>query len=132
MGLPAAKQNDQVVGTDTHIVMVPSPSGQVPTPLPHPFSGRLDQQLSSDVKIEGLFAATVGSVASNNPPHIPTPPGVAFQVPPANRGTVTTGSASVKINGQQAARTGDTVDSCDDVGNPSDSAIIASSTVLIG
>ena len=132
MGLPAAKQNDQVVGIDIHIVMVPSISGQVPTPLPHPFSGPLDQQLSSDVRIEGRFAATVGSVASNNPPHIPTPPGVAFQIPPANRGTVTTGSATVKINGKQAARAGDTVDTCDDIGNPAESTIIATSMVLIG
>ena len=132
MGLPAAKQNDQVVGIDIHIVMVPSPSGQVPTPLPHPFSGRLDQQLSTDVKVDGMFAATVGSIATNSPPHFPTPPGVAFQIPPANRGTVTVGSAVVKINGKQAARAGDPVDSCDDVGNPADSSIIAVSTVRIG
>jgi len=132
MGLPAAKQNDQVVGVDIHIVMVPSPSGQVPVPLPHVFSGVLDQELSSDVKIDGLPAATVGSVATNNPSHIPTPPGVSFQIPPADRGTVTTGSATVMINGKQAARMGDIVDSCDDVGNPADSSIVAVSTVLIG
>jgi uncharacterized Zn-binding protein involved in type VI secretion len=132
MGVPAAKQTDQVVGIDIHIVMVPSISGQVPTPLPHPFSGRLDQQLSADVKIEGRFAATVGSVATNDPPHVPTPPGVAFQTPPANRGTVTTGSTTVNINGKPAARQGDTVDTCDDVGNPAESTIIATSMVLIG
>lgn len=132
MGLPAAKQNDQVVGVDIHIVMVPSISGLIPLSLPHVFSGLLDQQLSTDVKIEGRFAATVGSVATNNPPHIPTPPGVAFQIPPANRGTVTTGSATVTINGKAAARSGDPVDSCNDVGAPADSSIIATSTVLIG
>jgi uncharacterized Zn-binding protein involved in type VI secretion len=92
----------------------------------------MDQQLSRDVKIEGRFAVTVGSVATNQPPHVPTPPGISFQIPPSNRGTVTTGSATVKINGKQAARAGDTVDSCDDVGNPADSSIIAVSTVLIG
>jgi len=25
MGQPAAKQGDQIVGTDTHIIMIPSP-----------------------------------------------------------------------------------------------------------
>ena len=132
MRLPAAKQNDQVVGIDIHIVMVPSPSGAVPTPLPHPFSGRLDRGLSGDVKIEGLLAATVDSVATNSPAHIPTPPGTSFQTPPANEGNVTQGSASVKINGKAAARAGDTVDSCDDMGNPADSVVVATSTVLIG
>jgi uncharacterized Zn-binding protein involved in type VI secretion len=132
MGQPAAKQGDQVLGTDIHIVMVPSVSGQVPTPLPHPFSGRLDQALSSNVTIEGKYAATVGSIATNSPAHVPTPPGVSFQMPPANSGMVTTGSAMVTINGKPAARSGDTVDSCDDVGNRADSAIVAVSTVLIG
>ena len=132
MGMPAAKENDQVVGIDIHIVMVPSAIGQVPTPLPHPFSGQLKQQLSSDVKIQGRAAATVDSVAINSPKHIPTPPGVSFQVTPADRGTVTTGSTTVKINGKKAARNGDTVDTCDDIGNPAESSIIAVSTVLIG
>jgi uncharacterized Zn-binding protein involved in type VI secretion len=132
MGQPAAKEQDQVTGIDVHIVLVPSPSGSVPTPLPHPFSGKLDQELSSDVKIEDKFAATVGSVATNQPAHTPTPPGVSFQTPPDNRGTVTMGSTTVLINGKGAARTGDPVDSCDDVGNPADSQIIAFSTVLIG
>jgi uncharacterized Zn-binding protein involved in type VI secretion len=132
MGQPAAKQNDQVVGTDVHIVMVPSPSGQVPTPLPHPFAGPLEIGLSPDVTIEGLPAASVGSIANNRPPHVPTPPGVAFQTPPANRGTVTTGSVTVSINGKAAARAGDTVDTCDDIGNPAESKILAVSTVLIG
>ena len=40
MGQPAAKQGDQVMATDTHIVMIPSPGGPVPTPLPHPLSVR--------------------------------------------------------------------------------------------
>ena len=33
MGQPAAKQGDKVMATDTHIVMIPSPGGPVPTPL---------------------------------------------------------------------------------------------------
>ena len=60
MGQPAAKQGDQVVATDTHIVMIPSPGGPVPTPLPHPFAGMLDGSLSSDVNIGGKPAAVAG------------------------------------------------------------------------
>src|SRR5438093_7894000 len=61
MGQPAAKKGDQIVATDTHIVMIPAPSGAVPTPLPHPFAGIIDGGLSSDVNIMGMPAATVDS-----------------------------------------------------------------------
>ncbi len=132
MGQPAAKHGDRAVGMDTHVVMVPSPSGQVPTPLPHPFAGVIDTRLSPDVCIEKRAAATAGSIATNTPPHLPTPPGIAFQVPPANRGPVSGGSTSVRINGRRAARAGDAVDSCDDLGVPGNSRIVAVSTVRIG
>ena len=59
MGMPAAKQGDQVVATDTHIQMVPSPGGPVPTPIPGPFMGLLDGALSTDVHIDGKPAAVV-------------------------------------------------------------------------
>jgi uncharacterized Zn-binding protein involved in type VI secretion len=111
---PAARQTDPVLATDTHVVAVPAPTGSVPTPLPHPFSGTLQTSVSSDVLINGLGAATVGSVAVNQPPHVPTPPGVSFLRPPSNRGTVQLGSATVQINGQAAARLGDPVRTCND------------------
>lgn len=111
---PAARQTDPVLATDTHVVAVPAPTGSVPTPLPHPFSGTLQTSVSGDVLINGLGAATVGSVAVNQPPHIPTPPGVSFLRPPSNRGTVQLGSATVQINGQAAARLGDPVRTCND------------------
>ena len=130
MGQPAAKENDQVVGVDTHIVMIPSPSGQVPTPLPNPFSGKLDGELSEDVNIEGKAAATEGSTASNSPSHIPS--GGNFQSEPANKGTVTMGSSTVFINGKAAARTGDTVETCNDPSDAPVSSIVASGTVFIG
>jgi|GEM_PF-420484 len=95
--LPAAKQTDQVTGVDVHIVMVPTPGGPVPTPLPHPFVGIIDSALSTTVKIMGLPAAMVGSTASNTPPHIPTPPGTAFQKPPMNKGKIQLGSPTVFI-----------------------------------
>lgn len=128
MGQAAAKQGDKAVGVDTHVVMVPAPPGPpVPTPLPHPFNGILDTNLSSDVTIDGMAAATVGSIATNTPPHIPTAPGVSFQSPPSNKGDVTSGSTSVLINGKGAARAGDPVASCD-----GSSKIVGTSTVMIG
>lgn len=132
MGAPAATQGHQVVGVDTHIVLVPSPGGPVPTPLPHPFSGQLDGGLVSTVKIGGQPAATVGSTATNAPSHIPTPPGTSFQKPPSNRGTVQMGSATVKIGGQAAARAGDPVTTCNDPADLPTGTIVATGTVLIG
>lgn len=130
MGQPAAKQGDQVIATDTHIVMIPSPGGPVPTPLPHPFVGMLDGQLSSDVNIEGKPAATEGSTATNSPSHIPQ--GGPFQTPPANQGTVQQGSGTVFINGKAAARTGDVVKTCNDPADAPVGSIVAAGTVMIG
>jgi uncharacterized Zn-binding protein involved in type VI secretion len=133
MGQPAGKQGDQIVATDTHIVMVPAPPGPpVPTPLPHPFVGIISDGLSSDVKIMGLPAATVGSTADNTPPHIPTPPGSTFQKPPTNKATIQMGSPTVKINGKMAARNGDTAMTCNDPADLPGGKVIAAGTVLIG
>ena len=131
MGQPAAKQGDQIVGVDTHIVMVPSP-GPVPTPLPHPFAGQINGALSSDVNIMGKPAATVDSTAENSPGHIATPPGTSFQKPPANKGTIKTGSATVNINGKKAARNGDTAETCNDPADLPVGTVIAVGTVLVG
>jgi uncharacterized Zn-binding protein involved in type VI secretion len=132
MGKPAAKQGDQIMALDTHIVLVPSPSGAIPTPLPHPFAGVINGSLSSDVKIMGMPAATVGSTADNMPPHLPTSPGTAFQRPPANKATIKLGSTTVKINGKQAARAGDIADTCNDPADLPTGQVLAVSTVLIG
>jgi uncharacterized Zn-binding protein involved in type VI secretion len=132
MGAPAAKQGDQVVAVDTHIVMVPSGPAMVPTPLPHPFVGMLSGGLSSDVNIMGKAAATVDSTADNSPAHIPTPPGTSFQKPPKNKGTVMVGSATVKINNKAAARMGDPVKTCNDPEDLPVGKIIAAGTVVVG
>lgn len=131
MGQPAAKQGDQIVATDIHIIMVPTPGGPVPTPIPHPFAGVIDGALSSDVNVMGLPAATVGSTATNTPPHIPLGPG-PFQVPPTNRGTILTGSATVFINGKPAARNGDTAQTCQDPSPNMGATVVAAATVMIG
>lgn len=130
MGNPAAKQGDQVLSVDIHIVMIPTPGGPVPTPLPHPFTGMLDQKLSNDVNVEGMAAATQGSVATNSPPHIPA--GGPFQTPPKDKGEIMLGSTSVFINGKPAARAGDTALTCHDPADAPTGSVIAVSTVLIG
>jgi uncharacterized Zn-binding protein involved in type VI secretion len=132
MSKPAAKQGDQVTAIDMHIVMVPSPGGPAPTPLAHPFSGMLDGNLSSNVLIMGLAAATVGSTARNQPPHFPTPPGTAFQIPPTNQARILMGSSTVLINGKPAARAGDQTQTCADPLPNMAAMLIASGTVLIG
>ena len=130
MGMPAAREGDKVSATDIHIVMIPSPGGPVPTPLPHPFMGTLDGSLSSDVTIEGKAAATVGSTATNTPSHIPS--GGPFQKPPANRATVLQGSATVFINGKPAARLGDPALTCNDPADAPLGTIVSGGQVLIG
>jgi uncharacterized Zn-binding protein involved in type VI secretion len=130
MGQPAAKQNDQVMATDTHIVMIPSPGGPVPTPLPSPFVGLIDGGLSSDVNIDGKPAAVQGSTATNTPSHIPA--GGPFQKPPSNRATIQLGSSTVLVNGKPAARNGDIALTCNDPADLPIGQVIAVSTVLIG
>jgi uncharacterized Zn-binding protein involved in type VI secretion len=130
MPQPAAKQGDQIMATDTHIIMIPSPGGPVPTPLPHPFTGIIDDALSSDVNIEGKPAAVQGSTATNTPAHIPQ--GGPFQKPPANRATIQMGSATVLINGKPAARNGDTALTCNDPADLPAGTIVAVGTVFIG
>ena len=130
MGQPAAKRGDQVIATDTHVVMIPSPGGPVPTPLPHPFTGRIDGSLSSDVNIEGKPAAVQGSTATNTPAHVPQ--GGPFQKPPSNKATIQLGSGTVLINGKPAARNGDKAMTCNDPADLPVGTIIAVSTVMIG
>jgi uncharacterized Zn-binding protein involved in type VI secretion len=132
MGRPAAKKGDQIVAVDTHIVMVPAAPSPMPTPLPHPFSGMINGNLSGDVNIMGMPAATVGSTADNQPPHIPTPPGTSFQKSPANKGTIKLGSQTVKINGKAAARNADIAETCNDPADLPVGKVIAAGTVLIG
>ena len=121
-----------VQAMDTHIVMVPSPGGPVPTPMPgHPFNGMIDGGLSTNVRIGGMPAATVSSTATNQPPHLPIG-GPSFQIPPTNRATIMTGSATVRINNKQAARNGDTANTCNDPAPLPVGTVIAVGTVMIG
>jgi uncharacterized Zn-binding protein involved in type VI secretion len=129
MGQPAAKQGDQITATDIHIILIPSPGGPVPTPLPHPFSGVIGGDLSPNVNVMGLAAATVGSSADNVPPHLPQ--GGSFQKPPTNKGRVISGSTTVMINGKPAARNGDMALTCNDPDDLPAGTVVAAGTVMM-
>lgn len=130
MSKPAAKQGDKINATDIHIIMMPSPGGPIPTPTPMPFVGTIMSGCSTDVFIEGKPAATVDSVAINQPPHIPA--GGPFQKPPTNQGKIMVGSTGVFINGKPAARQGDMAMTCNDPADMPIGQVIAVGTVSIG
>ena len=131
MGEPAAKEGDKIIAVDTHIIMIPAPPGPpVPTPLPSPFDGLITGNLSTNVKIMGMPAATVGSTADNIEPHMPE--GGPFQVPPTNKGQIILGSPTVMINSKPAARNGDTAMTCNDPVDLPIGKVIAIGTVMIG
>ena len=127
MGLPAAKQGDRVTGVDLHVVVTPA---GVAAPLPHPFNGVLDGNLSATVRVEGRPAATAGSTATNLPPHLPA--GGTFQRPPTNLGTVQSGSPTVRIGGLPAARAGDPVVTCNDPADAPVGQVVGAGSVGIG
>ena len=129
MGQPAAAQGDQVTAMDTHLVIVPSGP---PVTQMLPFSGRLVDGLSSNVRIQQRPAAVSGSTAVNTPLHLPIAPGTAFSRPPSNQGTVQSGSATVRINGRPAARAGDPVTTCNDPADLPAGTIVAAGPVRIG
>lgn len=132
MGKFAAKQGDQIIAMDIHSVLVQEGPVTVPKPLPHPFNGVISGGLSSNVRIMGRPAATVDSTADNLPPHLPTPPGFAFQNPPTNNATIKTGSPTVRINGKSAARSGDQATTCNDPTELPIGTVVAVGTVNIG
>jgi len=128
MGLPAAKQGDQVIATDMHMIQPPGTAPPVLTP--HPFTGMIDGGLSGDVKIMGMPAATLNSTATNTPAHAPI--GGTFVKPPANRATIIQGSPTVFINGKPAARNGDKATTCNDPADLPAGTVAAAGTVMIG
>lgn len=130
MGQPAAKLGDRIVAVDTHIVLVPAGPDLVPTPEELPFDGPIDTGTAETVFIAGGPAATVGSGATNTPPHVPV--GGTFQVPPTNRGTIVTGSGTVFIEKKPAARAGDTAETCNDPTPEPVGSVVAVGSVRIG
>jgi len=116
-----------------HTVMVPAGTSQVPTPLPHPYLGKLKDKLSTDVEINGKKAAVKGSKAKfDSPGHFPTPPGTSFQNKPNNEAEITNGCADkVTINGKAAATLGSNATSCDDTGAQNQSTVVAAGAAVV-
>ncbi|MBB4680019.1 putative Zn-binding protein involved in type VI secretion [Crossiella cryophila] len=130
MTMPVAKLGDRVVGVDVHVVLVPSAGGPVPTPMSLPFNGTITGGCCATVLVGGRPIATVGSEATNNPPH--TPPNGSFANQPTNRGVVLLGSATVLAGGKPVARSGDRVQTCNDPAPAPTGQIVATGTVLTG
>ena len=130
MGQSAAKQGDRVSATDTHIELVPSPGGPVPTPTPATFDGVVDAELASTVRVDHAPAAVDGSTASNTPPHVPK--AGPFQTPPSNQGTIVVAARSVVFDGKRAARHGDPTRTCNDPVDLPVGTVAADSTVKVG
>jgi RHS repeat-associated protein len=136
MGKPAAKKGDKIISAtpgDIHIVMVPSPGGPIPTPLPHPCKSDLKMKLAKQVNVQGKPGAMKGSRSKHMPPHFPTPPGVSFQRPPKNEAEVFTASSNVNYEGRGAAMLGDTGLMCaDPTDTPVGVLVVPPGTVYVG
>ncbi len=128
MGMPAAKQGDQITASDMH--MIQPPGSAPPVLTPHPFVGLINGGLSTNVNIMGMPAATKDSTATNTPPHLPI--GGTFVNPPTNKATIIMGSPVVSINGKPAARNGDTANTCNDPSDQPVGTVVAVGTVNIG
>src|SRR4051794_8148772 len=102
MGLPAAKHLDPVLGVDTHIILIPTPAGPVPTPLPHPYVGMLLDpmdyipKVGTAIRVNGVPRAVAGTSGMATPPHIPM--GGPFAKPPTNESEMFMGSMSVNAD----------------------------------
>ena len=115
---------------DTHIVLVSTPAGPVPTPMPMPFCGELAAELSPNVFVDDASAALQGSKARNQPAHTPAPG--PFQNAPSNEGVIQSASQSVFVNDKGAARHGDTATTCNDPCDAPVGSVVAQSDVWIG
>ncbi len=118
--MPAVKAMDPVMGVDIHIVLIPTPAGPVPTPLPHPFVGMMFDPMDflpfvgATVKVNAMPRCIAGSCGKAIPPHIPM--GGPFQMPPSSECEAFMGSATVLMDGDAATFTALPVLSCSDVG----------------
>lgn len=124
--LLASTHQDIIVGLDIHIVMVPSPAGPIPTPLPHPFIGfvfdpgdlipKLGATVSVNHKCRGC-SFTTGMLGTMK--HFPMPPGAAFTPKPIGHDAYKFfGSLRVKAEGSLLGVSPFMVMSCSDIGMP--------------
>jgi len=120
--IPAVKHFDPVLGVDVHIVLVPSPAGPVPTPVPHPFTGILFDPLdyvppfAATVLVNGLPRAQAGSGVVALPAHVPMLG--PFLTPPGNEGELFMGSSTVLVEDEPMGYGALPVLTCQDIGRP--------------
>ena len=130
MGQPAAKQGDQVIATDIHIVMIPSPGGPIPTPASEPVHRPARRRARERREDRGKAGRDEGLDGDQHA--LAHPAGGPFQTPPSNKATIFMGSATVMIDGKAAARNGDIAMTCNDPSDLPVGQVVAVSTVLIG
>jgi RHS repeat-associated protein len=124
----ASKWFDPVLGVDTHIILVPTPAGPVPTPLPNPFVGMVFDLAGmafsmgfgaatggvSFTLVNGLPVTNTGTGATNKMtvPHLPVPG--PFAKPPSDSADLMFGGLHVQFGGSHVVRLGDMALSCND------------------
>ncbi|RKH56655.1 DUF6531 domain-containing protein [Corallococcus llansteffanensis] len=122
---------DPVLGLDIHMVLLPTPAGPVPTPVPMPFVGMVFDPVGLAlgaaigmatgggpglVLVNGLPVANCGTAVTNllTLPHLPLP-GVGFvKGLPNNDAELMFGSLNVSLGGNLGVRLGDIALSCSD------------------
>jgi hypothetical protein len=127
---PVAKRGDRVVGVDTHIVLVPSPGGPIPTPTPLAFDGEIMERPGATVFVDNEELALEQGTAQNKPGHLPI--GGTFQTPPSNIATVARGSDRVFAEDRAVARSKDPARCCNDVADDETGHVVATSSVFAG
>ena len=108
-------------------MVIPSGPSTTTAPIPHPFIGKITDEISDDVKIKDKGVATKGSKAKHDDSmHMQLPGTIQFQNSPKCEGEVTGGTGTkVKVNGKEVAVIGSQVTTCNDMGMQNNSTIIA-------
>ncbi len=124
--LPASTHYSLIIGIDIHSVLVPTPAGPIPTPLPHPFIGysfdigdllpKIGATIFINYKIRGC-SFTGGMLGTLK--HLPTPPGTVFVVPTIGHDAYNFfGSLKVQAQDNLLAVSPFMVMTCNDLGLP--------------
>ncbi len=100
MGMPAARQTDQVIHDNPHCHAPIHPPAPTPTPVPHPPIPFMITKGAATVKIGGMAAARATDM---------TQPCSVAPCVPAGPGMIAKGSATVMIEKMPAARVNDQV-----------------------
>lgn len=123
--LPASRHLLPVIGVDIHIVLIPTPAGPIPTPIPHPYIGLVFDPMDYIPKIGATVnvnfiprgnAGTGGMLGSKV--HIPM--GGPFAMAPTigHDSNNFFGSNRVTAEGSYFSAAGFMVMTCNDVGMP--------------